>query len=262
MSHRFQRTPRKYVQITERDLAIVEAVFYARYLTNRQIAQLFFSPGAFSSCKKRVRYLFDKGYLKKRPAFPNEPDIYYLGLKGKRHIASLGRYAKEEVDRIAGVSGGDAEGHFLMMRHELTLSQLYVNAVLECRRHGWTLRWENSRMLELRKLGVQPDAFLQVGDRAAFLEFTSALPTREEMARKVAGYERLLEAIEGQAVVLWFAANEARMEQLWQGLRQGLYPDYFLLGLIEEAEGFLTRPMWRWCRAEGKVSFIAAGERG
>ncbi|MBC7255924.1 MAG: replication-relaxation family protein [Chloroflexi bacterium] len=256
MTYRFQRVERKYVQITDRDLAIVEAVFRARYLTNRQIARLFFSEGAFSSCKKRIRYLFDKGYLKKRPAFPNEPDIYYLGLKGKRYIASLGEYTKEAIDRIAGVSGGEAEEPFLMMRHELSLSQLYVNATLECRRHGWQLYWENSRMLELRRLGVQPDAFLRVGERAAFLEFTAALPTREEMARKMAGYERLLEEVEGRAVVLWLTTSGAKMGQLWQGISKSLYPDYFLLGLIEEAGEFLTRPIWRWCRAEGKVAFL------
>ena len=261
MTHRFQRVKRPHIRITARDLAIVESTFRARYLTNQQIAQLLFSPGAFSSCKKRVRYLFDRGYLRKRATYVNEPDIYFLGLAGKRHIVRLGEYPSPIVDRIAGVRGGEGEGHYLMMRHELTLSQLYVNAALDCRQRGWTLHWENARMLELRKLGVQPDAYLRVGERGAFLEFTGVVPTGVELGGKVEGYTTLLEALEGRALVLWLTTSKAKLGQLWRGISQGPYPDYFLLGLIDEATQFLTRPMWRWSEAEHPVAFIAPQER-
>jgi hypothetical protein len=261
MSARFVRTTRRHVQVTARDLAIVEAVFEARYLTNRQIGQLFFSAGAFSSCKKRLRYLFDLGYLKKRAAYPNEPDIYFLGLKGKRHIAGLGQYPPHDIDLIAGVAGDKAAAPALMMRHELTLAQLYVNATLECQRYGWKLRWENARMLEMRKLGVQPDAFLQVEGRKAFLEFTAVLPGGQELHDKLRGYTPLLEALEGQALVLWMTTSAAKLGQLRRALRHSPYPDYFLLGLIEESGSFLTRPMWSWSEKESQVAFIAAPPR-
>lgn len=261
MSHRFERVKRPHIRITERDLAIVEAVFRARYLTNRQIAELFFSPGAYSSCKKRVRYLFDRGYLRKRATYVNEPDIYFLGLAGKRHVVGLGEYPSPDVDRIAGVRGGEGEGHYLMMRHELTLSQLYIHAALECRQRGWLLHWENARMLELRRLGVQPDAYFKVGERRAFMEFTGVVPTGQELAGKIEGYTALLEALEGRALVLWLTTSKAKLEQLWRGIRQGPYPDYFLLGLIDESGQFLTRPMWRWSEAEVPVAFITPRER-
>ena len=90
MSKRFQRVDRRQVQITTRDLAVVEAVFAARYMTHRQIGRLFFGGDTSSHGRQRVRYLFDLDYLRKRVAAPNEPDIYYLGLEGRRYIASLG----------------------------------------------------------------------------------------------------------------------------------------------------------------------------
>ena len=75
MAKRFERKERYRVRLTKRDLAIVEAVFEARYLTNELVFQLFFKPTAFSWCKQRMRYLFDLGYLKKRQVHINEPDF-------------------------------------------------------------------------------------------------------------------------------------------------------------------------------------------
>jgi len=262
MAKRNERIARKYKHFTERDGLIVQAVFFARYLMNRQIGRLFFRSADSSACRTRTRILFDKGYLRKRFAFPNQPDVFYLGLQGRRYIAKALNYPQEEVDKIAGVEGeGDASS--LAMNHELAVADLYVNAALECRQHGWTLEWQNARMLELKRLGVQPDACLRIPEvgRQAFIELTIALPTKEEMGRKLAGYKEVLEAY-GGVPILWFAPTEAKLGQL-QRLAEGwIYRDWILFGLLAGTEGFLTRKMWRWSESATPVRFIAVPEGG
>ena len=79
---RFKRNAgRRGIRLQRRDLRIVEDVYWARYLTNQQIARLHFSLSkhgkATSQCKQRIRYLFDRGFLRKRKAYINEPDVYF-----------------------------------------------------------------------------------------------------------------------------------------------------------------------------------------
>jgi hypothetical protein len=79
MTRRFERIWRQ-MNLTERYLQTVEAVFHARYLTARMVQQLFYRLTTASLCRQRLCYLYDAGYLAKRRAHPNEPDIYFLGL--------------------------------------------------------------------------------------------------------------------------------------------------------------------------------------
>ena len=264
MTGRFERIPRGPLHLIRRDCEALQALFAARYLTNRMICRLLYRPTTFSWCKQRLRYLFDAGYVRKRRVQVNEPDIYYLGLGGRRYIASLGEYARPEVDRIAGVSGVGAETPALMMGHDLTVSQLYVDAVLQCRQQGWALEWENARMLELRRFGVQPDAYLRVTgeriDKRAFIEFTAVMPTREEMRGKLNGYAALEEAMNG-VTILWFTTSKSKLEQLYQQVAEWEYADYVLLGLIEEEGEYLTQAMWKWGGSGQPVRFVTLGER-
>jgi hypothetical protein len=257
---RFERSDRQGIRLTARDLQIVEAVFEARYLTNQMITRLLFRPTTFSTCKQRLRYLYDLGYLAKRVAYVNEPDIYFLGSQGVRYVASLGQYSQGEVQRIAGVSGGSAEAPLLMMKHELTLSRLYTNARCECAQHGWTLHWRNARLLELLKLGLQPDAWLEVSgsqsSRQAYLEFTAVMPTRQELASKIARYEAHWQTLGAPIPVLWLATSRRNLNTLRQGLAGSEYKDYFLFGLMDEAGQFLTQRMWWWSESEEMIQWI------
>jgi len=259
-TRRFERSERQGIRLTARDFGIVEAVFESRYLTNRMIARLLFRPTTFSTCKQRLRYLYDLGYLAKRVAYVNEPDVYYLGPQGVRYVASLGEYSQGEVQRIAGVSGGAAEAPLLMMKHELTLSRLYVDARCECAQRGWGLRWRNARMLELLKLGLQPDAWLEVSGsqqaRQAYLEFTAVMPTRQELAGKIARYEAHWRTLDAPIPVLWLATSRNNLSTLRQGLANSDYKDYFLFGLIDEAGQFLTQRMWWWSESEEMIQWI------
>ena len=263
MSKRFQRATRTGVRLTERDLQIVWAVWEARYLTTQLVARLLFSPTTYSGCKERLRRLYDLRYLEKRRAQVNDPDIYYLGLYGRRHIASLGEWDQGTVDRAAGVAGGQAAGpsSLLMMDHDLTLAKLYVNARLECAGYGWAMRWRNTRLLELDKLGVQPDAWLEVGhgesNRAAYLEFTAAMPEEKELRGKIAGYEALWERAGTPTPVLWLTTTRHKRQALREATQKSGYRDCFLVGSIEDAGEMLTGEIWWWSEApEGMVQWI------
>lgn len=268
MAKRFERAHRTGYRLTERDLQIVKAVFEARYLTNDLICRLFFKSTTFSSCKQRMRILFDLGYVKKRSVHLNEPDVHYLGLKGRRHIARIqNRYDQMEIDKIAGVSGDNAEAPTLMMSHDLTLSQLYVNAVLECRHCGFTMLWKNARMLELMGLGIQPDAFLAVEyegkRRAGFIEFTGVLPNKAEMSRKLAAHTAYLESHRCRAdfgvervAVLWISTSSDKVNKIVRAVQASAYPDYFLVGLLRESGQFVTGPMWQWSESNSPIRWV------
>ena len=279
MSKRFERSERESFRMTPRDRQIIEAVFAARYLTTQLVATLLFTPTTLSSCKQRLRCLYDLKYLDKRRTQVNEPDIYYLGLRGKRHILSLGEYSKEDIERIAGVAGEEAGAPNLMMRHELTLAWLYVRARLECARYGWNLCWKNTRMLEMLKLGLEPDAWIEVSHgekrRQSYLEFTAVMPTPNDLAGKLARYEAhwekaaaepASESAENPAVVLWLTTSRKKLGTLREAMRKSAYRDCFLLGLVEnagsleDADSFLTGKMWWWSKAETKIQWIKPSE--
>ena len=119
-------------------------------------------------------------------------------------------------------------------------------------------------MLELRGLGVQPDAYLRVTgervDKRAFIEFTGVMPTREEMRGKLDGYAALEEAMDG-VTILWFTTSKGKLEQLYQQVVEWEYADYVLLGLIEEEGEYLTQAMWKWSGSGKLVQFVTPGER-
>jgi hypothetical protein len=181
------------------------------------------------------------GYLGKRAAFANEPDVYYLGLQGRRYIAGVcPEYTQQEVDRIAGVTGDGARAPILMMSHELTLSSLYVTARLDAYVQGLSLEWRNSRMLELMRLPMQPDAYIHVRngrrEHAAFLEFTGVLPDKAELRHKIAAYAQYLESrrcrqdlgVE-QVAVLWLTNMPAKRDRILEEVAGSAYRDWFLV---------------------------------
>ena len=261
---RFEREKDASGRMMERDYRIIEHVFRARYLTGRMVGRLEFKDPQASRCRVRMRKLYDWGYVRKRKVFEVEQDIYYLGLKGRRYIASLGEYPEATVEKIAGVAG-DAPAPGLMMNHELTLSRLYMQAVLECRQRQWRLQWKNARMLELEGLGVQPDAYLCVQGsqtaQEAFIEFTAVMPTKKELTDRLAAYGRLWEARNKGIPILWFTTSRAKAQLLWDASKTFVYRDYVYVGLSEEQAGFLTRRMWQWSEAAEAAAWITAGEQ-
>ncbi len=255
MAERTERITRKYIHFTKRDKEIVQAVFYARYLNTEQIAALFFNGKRSSSCRKRLRYLYDEKYLDKRTVESvSDQDVYFVGLRGRHFLKGVVPFSGLEIDKIAGVTGNGND----FLKHDLTLSWLYVNAILGCREHNWSLEWKNARMLEMEKLSVQPDAYLKT-EKEAFIEFTDVLPSEREMRSKLNGYRTLLEA-KGGVLVLWFTTSKRNFGFLSKHVKGFLYHDWILLGFIEDKGNFLTKPMWKWTEKEELIRFLKPHE--
>lgn len=233
----------------ENDIPIIEAVFEARYITADQIIRLLFKPTLDSWGRERLRDLYDLGYLEKRLTYTNQPDVYLLGPEGRKHFKKLGY---ERVSETAGDVGNAPIDTLLWMRHDLTVTKLYVNARLEAAKRGWEMEWKNARVLETDKLGIQPDGWIRVGKPGqmfeGYVEFSHQLTGREEIQRKIRHYQ-------GRGNVLWFTTTEAKLKTI-----QPYLDGHYAVALVEEAKEWLTAPIWLW---QGqKRSWITAAPAG
>jgi hypothetical protein len=257
MTTRYGRREVKGKKFTQRDKEIVQAVYEARYLTNAQICRILFTPTTFSWCKTRTRILYDKGFLKKRNLYQQDPDIYFLGVKGRHFVAKTLGVGKEIVDRVAGEQSKEVMSAS-QMEHETTLGNIYTALRVQATKYGLKYAWKNTRMLELENWKVQPDAWLKVKREeksySAFVEFTDVLPTNEEMTGKLDGYADLYERIE-PAPILWFTTSRTKVNWIRKKITQSPYAPYILVGLIEDVNKFLTAPMW-WSVEDKQVSFV------
>lgn len=251
---RFARRQVKGVKFTRKDRQIVEAVWEARYMTNQQIGRLFFKPSTMSYCRKRLRLLYDKGYLSKRVVEPCQPDIYYLAARGRHYIEKTTGLEREAVAKLAGVSGSGTVFPLLHLRHDLRLSSLYVEARKTCELYGWEYQWKNTRMLERELERIEPDAWLSVSNGsktlAYYIEYTDRLSSLDKADKKLAGYQQLWEK-QGYTPVLWFACSKTRAGQIMGRVEKHPFRDYFLVAVVDTKQQFLVRPIWRmWNREE------------
>jgi hypothetical protein len=131
--------------------------------------------------------------------------------------------------------------------------------MLECRQHDWEMVWENARMLELKNLGIQPDALIRVSRgekiKQAFVEFTAVMPKDGEMQSKLDRYRQFFDEVM-PTPVLWFTTSQAKANQIISATQGYPYRSYVLVGLVEDASQCLSRPMWRGSESETKVQWI------
>ena len=87
----------------------------------------------------------------------------------------------------------------------------------------------------------------------AYIEFTAVMPDRRELEAKIAGYQALWDRTDEAVPVLWFTTSRNKANRLREAAEKCDYRDCFLIGLLEDARGFLTRQMWRWSEAPGEM---------
>jgi hypothetical protein len=232
MTARFKRDERRKVKVTDTTMEILVAVHEARYMTKDLLYRLIWDSkeSKHSYCKTKLRGMYENKHLDKRHTPANSPDVYYTGLQGRRLLAKAFGFEIDWLRRINGIPG-DTETPNLQVRHDLTLSRLYVDARLECTSRGWEMEWKNGRILEVERLGVQPDGWIRVsrGEKAfaAYIEFTNQITTKEEVRRKVEAY--------GIQAVLWFTTSQAKAKTI---------RECGALAVAEIESNWLTRPVW------------------
>lgn len=228
----------------------------AGYLTSHQIETLVYKKSTLSWAREDLRNLYDWKWLDKR-VVKSGPDVYFLDFKSWRHFEEQGMN-RHILEKVSGVKGSGKNPN-LYLPHDLTLSALYTSAVLECRKLGLTLKWQNARMLEVQGLGVRPDGKIAVGrsgrTKEAFIEYTDRYYTKVKLQARLEAYSALWEGVEATPI-LWFVSEEKTLNVLIDELNHFQYRDYIFLAIYSPNCQFITEPVFLWSESERPVPWV------
>jgi Replication-relaxation len=125
------------MQITARDLALVQHVRRHRFLSSSQLVQL--DGGNEANVLARLRKLFDHGYLERPPAqlcavpvLGNQPIIYALGSKGARLLREHGHHLNATTDWTERTKRAGA----IYLSHTVAVADFMISVELACRPGG------------------------------------------------------------------------------------------------------------------------------
>src|ERR1043166_8047600 len=132
---RFRRSePLWPVQITPRDLALIEHVRRHRFLSSVHLVAL--DGGNKSNVLACLRVLFDSGYLDRPhaqlasvPAIGNQPMVYGLGARGARLLRQYGHLITDSIDWTEKTKRAGA----VCVDHTLAVADFMVRVELACR---------------------------------------------------------------------------------------------------------------------------------
>lgn len=192
------------MQLTPRDIRIVQHVYEMRFLTREQVQKLEFSPSTASYCKRRLALLFHHSYLDRKfiPApgsYGSTRAIYCLTTKGARLLA-------HETQMNVDWRPKDTERELYFLQHTLASNDFRVCATLASQRLSLSLEWTDERTLRRnemkdyvadprhggRNLAIVPDGYFQLqGDdiQASFaLELDRSTVEERPFKAKVRAY--------------------------------------------------------------------------
>jgi len=145
------RTPPP-LQLTERDLRILEYVRAYRLLTREQIQRLLFAPTGTTAAKRRLMLLYQAGLLGRIPlplrnAYGAARAVYYIERAG---VDVLKLHGGEAPDHAAPPQHPASE---LFLEHALDTADVRISFELACREMGHDFAWIDEA--RLRRDGVR-----------------------------------------------------------------------------------------------------------
>jgi len=170
-------------RLTERDLAIVDAVARHRFLSTGQLAALFFPAGGgiiSSQCRARLRHLVTAGHLVRleRPTLRREgrkPDLFGLTALGRDLLVAELGYAVQDIDWKPSYNTVS----WAFLDHQIMLGDIFLALSQAAERVGWAMEeWVDDRILKKthtdlvwvddpdgrrRNVAVVPDAYFALG---------------------------------------------------------------------------------------------------
>jgi hypothetical protein len=270
------------MQLTARDVRILNAVCDMRFLTRDQVQELLFSPSTASYCKRRLALLYHNAYLDRiyvpsLNTFGTTKAIYTLASKGASIVA---RDRKVEVRELGWRSRhNDRELYFL--KHALSINDFRIRLTSAARERGLSLAWTDERALRRRemkdyvddpvrhgrRLAVVPDGYFTLDDgerTSAFaLEIDRATVEEKPFKQKVRGYGEwkvsgTYERRYGTKSlrVLWVVADvtrdSTRLERIkrWAEAEGGRSLFWFAMLDDLTPETILTAPVWQKAGSE------------
>lgn len=147
-----QRSPRnrrsrkpKSIRLTERDIAILQAIYSYRWLTTEQIGRLFFP--SLHRAYERMEALYHNGYVDR--VFPGENihqmNAAMLYILDKRGAEVLSEYLKQKVER-------DEQAHKvkpMFLEHAMAINDVRIAVSLACQKTGRILLdWQTESELK------------------------------------------------------------------------------------------------------------------
>jgi Replication-relaxation len=167
------------MQITDRDVAILDAVCDMRFLTAEQIELLLFSPSTASSCRRRLSLLYHNAYLDRmlipmKNAFGSTRAVYTLSRRGAEFVARARVCSTRDLDW----QPGDTDKELYFLQHTLAINDFRIMVTNTAKARGLSLDWTDERTLRRRtmkdyvtdpkrpgqKLAVVPDGYFSLTD--------------------------------------------------------------------------------------------------
>jgi hypothetical protein len=267
--------------LTERDKAIIAAVYEYRALRQDQLQALFF--GSQTAAQRRLALLYHHGFLERqfllaRGGIMNSPILYLLDRRGEELLRA--EYGADEVQWKSGDNkvGGD------FLEHTLSINDFRIAVTLACHQLGYAvLEWRSEAQLKQeydrvtlrtptgrsRTVAVVPDSFFALqtpyGRTHFFLELDRGTMTTKRFQTKVeaylvyyrsGGYQKRYGA--RSLRVLTVTLGERRLESLKAVTEQAGGQAWFWFGVLPElsAERALNAPVWSVAGREGRFSLI------
>jgi hypothetical protein len=274
------------MQLTARDIRIVNWVYQMRFVTREQIQRLEFSPSTASYCKRRLALLFHNGYLDRKfiPApgsFGSTKAIHCLASKGARLLA---HELKAEIDWRPR----DAERELYFLQHTLASNDFRTYVTIASQRLGLSLDWTNERTLRReemkdyvadprrggQKLAVIPDGYFRLTNKTTNASFALELDraTVEEKPFKtkvralgewkLSGKYARRHGTDSLRVLFVVAPNSRDPERVsrikrWSEAEGGRSLFWFADAADISEESVFTQPIWQVAGRTGTFSLLA-----
>lgn len=269
----------RVVGLSERDDALIRAVYDFHYLTVDQVTRLFFSRGSLEHVRVVLKELAEKGYLDrmKMPSSQDgvKPYVYTLGRKGIRYLKTVAGYSEFARFRPSE----EREHSYLFLAHTLGVNDVLVAAKqLSVRNPDYVLAdFLHERVLkrmpvsvrtsENESMAIIPDLWLdfhlRATDRASItLEYDRGTVEQRQWRRKIRGLIAFADGPYTQAygsesltIAIATTAGEHRAELIRQWVEQELEKakrnrdkELFLVLALPSGEidsdAFFLNPVW------------------
>lgn len=202
----FKRAPgAQPFALQDRDVAVLKLVYDLRFAYTQHIVNLV--PGSNEWIKRRLRKLFDEGYLDRPPKQgarakgKNFSLVYALGARGAELLKK-----EHGIDHIRGDwTKKNREASYLTIQHQLLIAEFRTALVLALKqnRAGELIFWRQSHELldhalwhgrnGRQQIPVYPDAWFAIKTEAGktrhfFLEADNSTMRHERYHKKMTGY--------------------------------------------------------------------------
>jgi len=241
------------IELTARDLRILETLHLHRVLTTPQVGELFFSGTASRAAQRRllgfVRNDLAERFTPRHVGW-NAPCHWVLGPEGARVVAAQYGLTPQQIGYLP-----DAHlrlGASCQLGHATGLSQTYVRFATTARAtRGATLQrwWSGARCRTAWGHRVHPDGHLrwrQDGTTLdAFVEYDTGTETLLRLTEKISRYRDLAVETRLASPVLFVVPGPGRLTALCRTLDGGPRVPIHVTTHSQLAYPGPTRPVWR-----------------